>query len=173
MFPPHLPPVVARLLQAITWLENTILITLLTLMVVLAGSQIIFRNLLDLSILGVDQLLRLLVLWVALLGAVTASRDNKHISIDIFSRFLPARAHAIARVVTDLFTFAVCVTLAWHAARFVASERGTGEMAFALLPMWVAQIILPAAFGLIALRYLLHFGKSLRAAVSGRTEPAP
>lgn len=163
------PParVFRRLLQAITWTENAVLITLLALMVVLAGTQIVFRNLLDLSLLGVDQLLRLLVLWVALLGAVTASRDDKHINIDLFSRFLPDRVRAGVRTITQLFTAAVCLLLAWHAGRFVASERAAGELAFTLLPVWIAQLILPIAFALIALRYLILLTRNARAAWRG------
>ena len=151
----HLPPALARLLRLVTWIENGLLILLLALMVSLAGAQIVFRNLLDTSILGVDQLLRLLVLWVAMLGAVAASREAKHIGVDVISRWLPPRMRAGVRVLTDLFTITVCVLLAWHALRFVESERHSHEMAFGALPVWMAQVILPVAFGLIALRYLL------------------
>ncbi len=151
----HLPPALARLIGFITLAENGLLISLLALMVSLAGAQILFRNLLDTSILGVDQLLRLLVLWVALLGAVAASRDARHIGVDVISRWLPPRARAGARVVTDLFTVAVCLLLAWHAVRFVQSERAANELAFGTLPVWLAQLILPTAFALIAMRYLL------------------
>lgn len=151
----HLPPALARLLRLVTWIENGLLILLLALMVSLAGAQIVFRNLLDTSILGVDQLLRLLVLWVAMLGAVAASREAKHIGVDVISRWLSPRTRAGVRVLTDLFTITVCVLLAWHALRFVMSERHSHEMAFGSLPVWMAQIILPVAFGLIALRYLL------------------
>lgn len=151
----HLPPALARLLRLVTWIENGFLILLLALMVSLAGAQIVFRNLLDTSILGVDQLLRLLVLWVAMLGAVAASREAKHIGVDVISRWLPPRMRAGVGVLTDLFTITVCVLLAWHALRFVESERQSHEMAFGALPVWMAQIILPVAFSLIALRYVL------------------
>jgi len=158
----HLPPALARLLRLVTWLENGLLITLLALMVSLAGAQILFRNLLDLSILGVDQLLRLLVLWVAMLGAVAASREAKHIGVDVLSRWLPPRTRAGVRVVTDFFTIVVCVLLSWHAVRFVLSERSSQEMAFGALPVWLAQIILPIGFALIALRYLLLLAHHVR-----------
>ncbi len=59
----HLPPALARLIRIVTWIENGLLIALLALMVSLAGAQILLRNLFDMSILDVDQLLRLLVLW--------------------------------------------------------------------------------------------------------------
>lgn len=151
----HLPPALARLLRLVTCAENGLLIVLLALMVTLAGAQIVFRNLLDMSILGVDQLLRLLVLWVAMLGAVAASREAKHIGVDVISRWLPPRTRAGVRVLTDFFTITVCVLLAWQALRFLESERNSHEMAFGALPVWMAQIILPIAFALIALRYLL------------------
>lgn len=161
-----------RILQALARIENAVLIALLGLMVLLAGGQIILRNLLDFSILGIDPFLRMLVLWVALLGAVAASRENRHISIDLFSRLLSPRALARVRIVTEAFTVTVCVLLAWHAARFVASERESGDMLTALIPMWVAQLILPLAFALIALRYLLLFSQHTLEAVMGRN-PGP
>jgi len=160
-----------RLLRLLIWAENATLISLLGLMVLLAGSQIIFRNLLNINLVGADQLLRLLVLWVALLGAVAASREDKHISVDLFSRLLSARTRSAVRVILDLFTVTVCVLMAWHAARFVATERAAGGMVSVLMPMWVAQLILPIAFALIALRYVLHLAKHVREAVTGRIPP--
>jgi len=156
----HLPPALARLIRIVTWIENGLLISLLALMVSLAGAQILFRNLLDMSILGVDQLLRLLVLWVALLGAVAASREGKHIRMDVLSRWLPERVRAATQVLTDLFTIGVCLVLAWQAVRFIRAEAGVN--AFGMLPGWVAELILPAAFALIALRYSLLLAHHLR-----------
>src|SRR5450756_2384467 len=85
----NLPTALARLVRIITWAENTLLITMLALMVLLAAAQILLRNFLDMSIFGADQLLRLLVLWVAFMGAVAASREGKHIHVDVIARWLP------------------------------------------------------------------------------------
>lgn len=165
----HLPPALAHLIRIVTGIENGLLVALLALMVSLAGAQIVLRNLLDMSILDVDQLLRLLVLWVALLGAVAASREGKHIAVDVISRWLPERTRAGVRVLTDVFTITVCVVLAWQALRFVKSERGADEKAFGALPIWVAELILPVAFALIALRYLLLLVHHVRQSL-GREE---
>jgi TRAP-type C4-dicarboxylate transport system permease small subunit len=59
--------------------------------------------------------------------------------------------------VTDLFTLTVCLILAWQAWRFIQSAQVSGEMAFGSLPVWVAALILPLGFTLIALRYGLRF----------------
>jgi TRAP-type C4-dicarboxylate transport system permease small subunit len=56
-----------------------------------------------------------------------------------------------------LFTLVVCLLLTWQALRFMQSARASGEMAFGSLPVWVAELILPLAFTLIALRYALRF----------------
>jgi TRAP-type C4-dicarboxylate transport system permease small subunit len=153
----NLPTALARLVRIITWAENTLLITMLALMVLLAAAQILLRNFLDMSIFGADQLLRLLVLWVAFMGAVAASREGKHIHVDVIARWLPGRVKAGVGALTDLFTLVVCLLLAWQALRFMQSARDSGEMAFGSLPLWVAETILPLAFTLIALRYALRF----------------
>jgi TRAP-type transport system small permease protein len=153
----RLPPPLARLIQAITWTENALLILMLAAMVLLAASQILLRNFFNISIYGSDQLLRLLVLWVAFLGAVAASRDGKHIHVDAIARWLPGRVRAAITALTDLFTLGVCLMLAWESLRYMKDARASGEMAFGSLPVWVAETILPLAFTLIALRYLLRF----------------
>ncbi len=163
----HLPPALARLIRIVTWIENGLLIALLALMVSLAGVQILFRNLFDMSILDVDQLLRLLVLWVALLGAVAASREGKHIRVDVLARWLPQRVRSASQALTDIFTIGVCLVLSWQAVRFIRAEAGVNV--FGALPGWAAELILPAAFALIALRYSLLLVHHVRQSL-GREE---
>jgi TRAP-type C4-dicarboxylate transport system permease small subunit len=153
----NLPPALSRLIKIVTWTENALLIAMLALMVGLAAAQILFRNFFDISIHGADQMLRLLVLWVAFLGAVAASREGKHIHVDAIVRWLPGRIKAGVVAATDLFTLAVCLLVAWQSLRFMQSARESGEMAFGTLPVWVSMLILPLAFTLIALRYGLRF----------------
>ena len=157
-------PALARLVKMVTWAENALLITMLALMVSLAAAQILLRNFLDLSLPGADQMLRLLVLWVAFLGAVAASREGKHIHVDAIARWLPGRIKSGVVALTDLFTLVVCLLLAWQSLRFMQSARESGEMAFGSLPVWVAELILPLGFTLIALRYALRFMHHVRQA---------
>lgn len=160
----HLTPMLARMVKMVTWAENALLVAMLALMVSLAAAQILLRNFLDTSLFGADQMLRLLVLWVAFLGAVAASREGKHIHVDVIARWLPARIKAGVGALTDLFTLGVCLLLAWQAFRFMQSARNSGEMAFGSLPVWVAELILPLAFTLIALRYALRLVKHFQQA---------
>lgn len=152
-----MPSALARLIKIVTWAENALLIAMLSLMVSLAAAQILLRNFFDMSFFDADQMLRLLVLWVAFLGAVAASREGKHIHVDAIARWLPDRIKSGVVALTDLFTLVVCLVLSWQALRFMQSARESGEMAFGSLPVWVAELILPLGFTLIALRYGLRF----------------
>lgn len=134
--------------------EDDLLVVLLALMAALAVVQIVLRNLFDVGLIWADPLLRLMVLWLGLAGAAVASRESRQISIDVVSRLLPERGRAAVRVVTDLFTALVAGVLARHAARLVQSEHDAGTTAFAKVPAWLAEIVLPVAFAVIAWRYL-------------------
>ena len=136
-------------------LEDSLLVALLLVMILLAVAQIVLRNGFDASIVWADPFLRIAVLWVGLLGATIAARDNSHIAIDIATRYLPEQLARLSGVILSLFASGICGLLAWHAFLFVRDERAGGALAFAGVPAWLCEIILPLAFGLIAVRYLL------------------
>lgn len=132
------------------------LIALLVSMIFLASGQIILRNFFDMGIIWIDPLLRVLVLWSGLIGATIASRNNKHIRIDLISHFFSKTMHMLAQMFIGLFTACVCFIIAAYGAKWVYLDYQDQMKGFAGLPSWALEIIIPVAFGLIALRYLVH-----------------
>jgi TRAP-type C4-dicarboxylate transport system permease small subunit len=151
--------------------EDGLLIGLLSVMIGLAALQIFLRNVLDTGFVWADELLRIQVLWLGLLGAIAASRDNNHINIDVLTRFLPQRMRLVARILTDLFTAAICGTVAWYAMGFVQIEREFGSMALGMFPAWIFQSIIPVGFAIIAYRYVVYFFSHLRQFLMGAASP--
>jgi len=137
-------------------LEDSLLVVLLLSMIVLASGQIFLRNAFDLGFVWIDPLLRLLVLWTGLLGATVASRDNRHIRIDLLSKLLSKKVHLLIQFFVGLFTTFICGVIAWHGARWVQMDYQDKLPGFNDLPAWLLESIIPLAFGLIALRYLIH-----------------
>lgn len=90
------------------FLEDALTVGLLGFMIILASIQIVLRNTFDLGFFWGDEALRVLVLWVAMAGAVAASRADRHITIDVLSRFLPARVKHVVKTLTDVFTASIC-----------------------------------------------------------------
>lgn len=142
-----------RLLRALHRLEDGLLVALLGSMIGLAVTQIVLRNGWQTGLLWGDTALRVLVLWVGLFGAVVAARDQRHISIDVATKWLPAELRRWAGVLNALFTGAVCGALAWYCLSYVRLEFEAPSPAFGIVPTWLTTAIMPVGFGLIALRY--------------------
>jgi len=154
LLPRKLERMVNRIQRIISAIEDTLLAVLLLGMIVLAVTQIALRNVADSGITWSAPALRVGVLWMALLGAMAATRRQKHIRIDVISHLLPLRARSLIQRVTDLFSAGICGIVAWHGARFVRGEWQGGGVAFGVVPTWIAQVIIPVGFAVIALRFL-------------------
>lgn len=144
-----------RLVRWVRVAEDVLLIATFGSLVILAGLQIVMRNIFESGFVWIDPLLRILVLWVGMLGALAATRDNRHINIDIFSRLLPEAFLPWARRVIALASAIVCGLLAWHTFRFVRDEFVYSDYAVAGLPVWFWQAILPFGFTLMSLRFAI------------------
>ncbi len=148
------PGRIRKLVQGIEYFEDLLLAVILLLMIALAFAQIVLRNMFDSGIVWGDSLLRIAVLWVALIGAMVASRSGNHINIDLVTRWVGIQARWIVTSISATFTIAICAVLAYHSYRFVQFEFEDGFTAFAAVPNWVCEFIMPLAFVVIALRYL-------------------
>ena len=151
-------------------IENSALVVILSGMILLAGVQILLRNVFGGGFAWADEALRLMVLWVAMLGAVVASREDRHISIDVLARILPDVIKRWAEALVNAFTAAVSFTLAWFSWEFVAESRIYGDQLLNDLPAWLFQSIMPVAFFLIGYRYSIWFLRRVRILLSGKRE---
>lgn len=143
----------------VRWLhrfEDGLLAGLLLGMLALALYQIVSRNLFGSGLLWGDGAVRYLVLWLTFLGALAATRRNDHIRIDLVGRLLPTPLIALTGRVAALGAALVCAVFAWHSGRFIVDEYTYGSTAFGAVPTWIAGAIMPAASGLMAVRFLLH-----------------
>ena len=143
-----------RLSRVTARVEDSLLVLIVTTLIVIAALQIFLRNFLNIGLVWGDPLLRPLVLWVGMLGAMVASRTENHIAIDLLSRFLSRRWKVLARILTDLFTVIVCALMSYYSLVFVRYEYQDGTPLVGNVPAWAAEAILPVGFALIGLRYL-------------------
>ncbi|MDY0375505.1 MAG: TRAP transporter small permease [Desulfobacterium sp.] len=135
-------------------LEDLTLVLLLSTMIVTAVLQIVLRNTTGSALVWGDTLVRILVLWVGLVGAMVATRQNKHINIDVVTRHLSPDAARAVNGITFLSAFLICLVTAWYSLLFVRMEFDFTTPAFANVPTWACQTIIPAAFLVMALRCL-------------------
>ena len=83
-------------------------------MIVLAGTQILLRNLFDSGFVWIDPLLRVMVLWLGLLGATVATRQDKHIRIDLLSRQFKRNTMRLLLVGVSQVSAWTCLVIGWY-----------------------------------------------------------
>ena len=136
--------------------EDALLAILLTTMILLASTQILLRNLFDSGFVWIDPLLRVLVLWLGLLGATVATRNNKHISIDLLSRFFERKSYCLVQAGVAQISAWTCLVIAWYGLSWIRLDYEDAVASFVGIPAWMLEVVIPAAFALIGLRYLLR-----------------
>lgn len=144
---------VARFGRAV---ETTLIVILLGGLVLFASAQIVLRNVFSIGVNWGDGLIRLTVFWLALIGALAAARDHRHITMEALGRWLSPRLQAVGGICADVFAAAFCSVFAWFAFVFVRDSRSYGDTVLNGIPAWWVQALLPIVFALIAYRYVLH-----------------
>ncbi|MDH3616031.1 MAG: TRAP transporter small permease [Gammaproteobacteria bacterium] len=152
-------PVLALLEKIGRVAEDATLVILLGSMVVMAVTQIVLRQVFDDTISWADEFIKIVVLWLAMVGSIAAARDNRHIRIDVLSHVLPDRLVVLSRIVVDLFAASVCAMIAWQAWRYLQIEIEWQETVLGDVPAWIVHAVVPAAFLLISYRFLVAMAR--------------
>lgn len=142
-----------RLDKAGTALESAMLVSILTAMMLVAVGQIVMREAFGTGFGWADELVRLMVLWLALIGSIAACRENRHIRIDALSHVMPDIAVKIIRILVDVFAALVCAIIAVQAWRYLQIEIEYEDTVLVDTPAWIAHAILPVAFALMSYRF--------------------
>jgi TRAP-type C4-dicarboxylate transport system permease small subunit len=162
--------------RALNVLERSLIVLLLGIMVVLAFCQVILRNFFASGLLWGDPFLRQMVLWIGFLGASLATQQEKHINIDLLTRFASPKTVNIVHIATNLFAGLVCYYLMSAGLTFLWSEMEGHEALFSIGEMeftaWWFQTIIPAGFGLMSFRFFIRAIEHIMEAIhqSGRKE---
>ncbi len=126
-------------------------------MIILAFVQIVLRNIFGIGLVWIDPLVRQMLLWVALVGALVATRNNNHITVDAISRFLPpGRIKFLAGFICDSFAAIICALLTYSTFCVFSLEfhAPRGGDIIPGLPLWGSLLTMPIIFGLMTLRFI-------------------
>lgn len=152
--------IIKALSNGLSFLERTLLVFLLGVMVVLAFLQVIMRNMFSTGFLWADPFLRHMVLWIGFLGASLATQGEKHINLDIITRFTSPRATNLLRIATNCFAGSIAFFLARAGWSFLQNEMDSNDVLLTIgqtnFPAWWFQLIIPIGFTLMSFRFLIR-----------------
>lgn len=147
---------ILKIYNALLATETFLLLFFLLAAILLACIQIFLRNFFEMGIFWADSALRVLVLWIGMIGAMYASRNKKHIRIDLLSHYLPAKIRSNIWRLTEFLSAIICGIVAYYSIQFIQYEYHDGLIAFANVPVWVCETIIPIAFIVMGLRYFVY-----------------
>ena len=153
--PEYFRTMLARLEWFGKMVENVALVALLGGMMLLAVAQIVMREVFNSGVAWGGEVLKLMVLWLAMIAAIAASRDNRHIRVDAISHLLPETALRISRVIVDVFAAVVCCVVAWQAWRYLQLEIEFEDTVVINAPAWLVHAIVPVGFAVTGYRFFV------------------
>ena len=137
-------------------IEGTLFTVLIGAMLALSGLQVILRNFFHGGLIWIDPVVRSLVLWVAFMGAMTATSHARHLHIDVLPRVLPPRVSRLVGRLLSVVSVVCCALLANGAYIYLRDEYAYGVSPFLGVPSWVVQSVLLWGFALLAYRFLVQ-----------------
>jgi len=146
--------------------ENATLVLLLSSMILLAVGQIVLRLFFSIGFVWADELISLIVLWIAIVASVAAARSDRHLRIDALSHFVAEKYARIPRIIVDGFAAGICLFLAWHGYRYILLLAEFEDVVLNNIPAWIAFAVVPVAFFLMAYRFFLMAVKNALLAIS-------
>ncbi len=120
------------------------------------------RPLGGLYVRGGAALVQHLTLWLAFVGGLLATREEKHLTLSTAELFAEAgRTRRFGRVLAAALAAAAAALLAWSSLAVVAANRKEAKLLPGGLPAWVSECVMPLCLALMALRFASKAGSPL------------
>jgi len=147
------------------WID-ALLALMLAAMVVTVFYQVFGRYVLGRAPAWSEELARFLLLFLTLLGTVSALRSGSHISVTMLFDGASPRVRHVLFWLRDLVLGAVLVLMAWQGALFASINAGQASPAFEI-PMAIPYASMPVCAALMLVQLVLARLSGTPAPVSG------
>jgi TRAP-type C4-dicarboxylate transport system permease small subunit len=146
-------------------LARYLLTTLLCVVAIGQFVQVITRYVLQVPVMGLEETMLYPTLWLYMLGAVNASRENTHIRANVLEIFLKTpRQHTVLAIVGEVLSLLIGLWLlywAWDFTRY--SWRVWKESPTLYIPTFFADVALFTGLALMMAYTAMHLVRHVRA----------
>jgi TRAP-type C4-dicarboxylate transport system permease small subunit len=140
-------------------IEVYALVFIVALMLVMAAVQVVLKFL-GHGAQWLEMLLRALVVWVGFLGGAVASKQSRHITIDVVSRFTKGVVKRVLTGAVNICASAGSAFLGYIAIGFIAQKMEHKSAAFSMsfggeVEEYLAAIVIPIGLFLMAFHFFV------------------
>ncbi len=167
---PTLGARVMRAFDRLVDLGGLLAAILLIAVMLLTTIKVVFRYVLNIGLIGVDQISGTLLLYIALFGAAWVLRRNEHVTIDLLLGHVGARTRWVLTLTSASIGAAVClVVTVFGVMEVVASIQGGVNIPAEIeMPRAVNLIIIPVGFLFLTIEFVRQ---ALDVAKAGEVPP--
>jgi TRAP-type C4-dicarboxylate transport system permease small subunit len=134
--------------------------------------QVITRYVLQIPVMGLEETMAYPTIWLYILGAVNASRENTHIRANVLEIFIKTpRGHTILAIVGEIISLIVglwLLTWAWDFTRY--AWRVWKESPTLYIPTFYSDVALLVGLALMMLYTAWHLWKHVEILAKGPTQ---
>jgi TRAP-type C4-dicarboxylate transport system permease small subunit len=112
------------LFKLLTTVFERLLVSIIAFQAALLILSVFFRYILNSPIVWSDEIVRYSLVWMTFAGAALATRDDKHILVDVIDTILPEKGRKISDGFVDLVVIAFMAFLIYYGIRMTDYERG-------------------------------------------------
>lgn len=131
--------------------------------------QVITRYVLQVPVMGLEETMLYPTMWLYILGAVNASRENTHIRANVLEIFLKTpRQHIVLAIINEVISLAVGLWLllwAWDFTRY--AWRVWRESPTLYIPTFYSDVALATGLALMMAYTLAHLFAHVAALAKG------
>jgi TRAP-type C4-dicarboxylate transport system permease small subunit len=110
--------------KSLTTVFERLLVALIAFQAVLLILSVFFRYVLNSPIVWCDEIVRYSLVWITFAGAPLATRDGKHILVDVIDTILPKKSVKITNGFVDLVVVGFMVFVIYYGIRMTDFQRG-------------------------------------------------
>ena len=131
--------------------------------------QVITRYILQIPVMGLEEVMLFPAIWLYILGAVNASRENTHIRANVLEIFLTTeRAHLILAIIGEVISLIVGCWLLYWAWDFTSyAWRIWKESPTLYIPTFYSDMALFAGMALMMACTAWHLFRHVRSLIAG------
>ena len=136
--------------------------------------QVITRYVLQVPVMGLEETMLYPTLWLYMLGAVNASRENTQIRANVLEIFVKTeRGHSVLALIGEIISLVVLAWLGWWAWDFTRyAWRVWKESPTLYIPTFYADIALVLAIALMTVFTIWHLVQHAKALATGQYKQA-
>jgi TRAP-type C4-dicarboxylate transport system permease small subunit len=160
--------------RATQWADDAAALVCAVLIVVTTFSVIVYQR--GITIAWLDDVLRMLLIWLVYLGSVSLCFHNDHITMDAVYLRLSEGIRRAINIGVAILGFVLCGYVSWIGFGSMAREIDYETLLpSGYLPAWPQTLAIPLCFALMAVAYLSYLysvlAKRRSASASSNTPP--